>query len=119
MKKLVFILFLLFAFCLSNDLVAQGRKREHRNQRKGRGNSSAFAYGYSSGKKNRGKKVTAGGWVYKPTRPGKKQNLEQRHLFTRYRTQSKKHKSGLQARINRDRAKNRVRGNVSFSKRRY
>ncbi len=118
MKRLIFILAVLFAFCISNDLSAQGRKREHRNQRS-RGNSNAFAYGYSGGKKSRGTKVTAGGWVYKPTRPGKKQNLEQRHLFTRYRTAGKKHKSGLQARLNRERAKNRVHGNVSFAKRRY
>jgi hypothetical protein len=120
-KRVVFILFLLFAFCIiSNDLSAQGRRREHRNQRRGGGGSSnAFAYGYSKSKKSRGAKVGQGGWVYKPTRPGKKQNMEQRNLFTRYRTSNKKYKSNMQARINRDRAKNRVHGNSSFSKRRY
>ncbi len=118
MKKLVFILTLLFAFCISQDLSAQGRRREHRNQRS-RGNSSAFAYGYGGGKKGRGKKAVSGGWVYKPTRPGKKQNMEQRNLFTRYRTSNKRYKSGLQARINKDRSKNRVHGNSSFAKRRY
>jgi hypothetical protein len=80
--------------------------------------SSSFAYGGSTKKKGRGTKVV-GGWVYKPTRPGKKQNFEQPHLFTRNRTQNRKYKDGLQSRINRERIKKRVRGNASFHKRRY
>lgn len=127
MNKLLVIITLLFAFSISEPLVAQ-RKREHKNQsRKGGGKrkGSSFAYG---GKKNKGgffarvfsgKKRIAGGWVYKPTRPGKKQNREQHHLFTRYRTKNKKYKDGLQARINRERSKRRTRGNATFHRRRY
>ena len=115
---------LLFAIGITTPVVAQGRKREHRNQRRGgsRGGSS-FAYGgHRNGFFSRlfsGRKVTAGGWVYKPTRPGKKQNHEQRHLFTRYRTKSKRSKDGIQARLNRERAKKRIHGNASFHKRKY
>ena len=103
------------------------RKREHKNQHRGGGGKNrghSFAHG---GKKQgnvfsrmfSGKKTIAGGWVYKPTRPGKKQNREQHHLFTRYRTKNKKYKDGLQARINRERSKRRVRGNATFHRRRY
>jgi hypothetical protein len=109
--------------------LAQGRKREHKNQRRGgssgahRRKQNSFAHGNrKSGFFARlfsGKHVTAGGWVYKPTRPGKKQNKEQRHLFARYRTKNKKYKDTMQARINRERAKKRVHGNASFHKRKY
>jgi hypothetical protein len=137
LKKLLFILALLFAFGVTT-VSAQakgGRKREHKNQRKGggggglfggvrkHGNSNMFARG---GQKTGffarvigGKRVTAGGWVYKPTRPGKKQNREQHQLFTRFQTKNKKMKDGMQARINSNRAKNRSHGNANFAKRRY
>lgn len=123
MKKLVLIFSLLFALVATESAMAQ-RRREHRNQRRGGSprahtkKSNAFAYGGSTKKKGKGHKVV-GGWVYKPTRPGKKQNYEQPHLFTRTRTQNRKYKDGLQARINRERIKKRVRGNASFHKRRY
>ncbi|MGZ3884371.1 MAG: hypothetical protein ACXVPQ_02175 [Bacteroidia bacterium] len=116
---------LFFAIGITTPLVAQGRKREHRNQHRGTGSrkSNSFAYGgHRNGFFSRvfsGRKVTAGGWVYKPTRPGKKQNMEQRHLFTRYRTKSKRSKDGIQARLNRERSKKRIHGNASFSKRKY
>jgi hypothetical protein len=137
LKRLLLIVALLFAFGVTTHVSAQakgGRKREHKNQRRGgggmfggvrkhHGNANMFARG---GQKNgflsrlfTGKRVTAGGWVYKPTRPGKKQNREQHQLFTRYRTKNKKMKDGMQARINRDRAKNRSHGNASFAKRKY
>jgi len=126
LKKLFVIITLLFAFGISEPLIAQ-RKREHKNQNRGGGGKrkgNSFAYG---GKKSgglfsrmfSGKKRIAGGWVYKPTRPGKKQNREQIHLFSRERTKNKKYKDGLQARINRERAKKRSRGNTTFHKRRY
>lgn len=123
MKKLVLIFALLFAVGITTSAYAQ-RRREHKNQRRGGSarahvkKSNAFAYGGSTKKKGRGTKVV-GGWTYKPTRPGKKQNYEQPHLFTRNRTQNRKYKDGLQARINRERMKKRVRGNTTFHKRRY
>jgi hypothetical protein len=119
----------LFAIGITTPVVAQGRKREHKNQRRGgsagaqRRKQNSFAKGGTrTGFFKRlisGKKVTSGGWAYKPTRPGKKQNREQRHLFTRYRTKNKRYKDSLQARINRERAKKRVHGNATFHKRKY
>ncbi|MBL7894293.1 MAG: hypothetical protein JNK50_03295 [Bacteroidia bacterium] len=123
MKRVLVIFILLFAFGITTPLLAQ-RRREHKNQRRG-GSSRAhikktnsFAYGGSTKKKGKGAKVV-GGWVYKPTRPGKKQNREQPHLFSRTRTNNRKYKDGLQARINRERVKRRVRGNATFHKSKY
>lgn len=125
MKRLILIITLLFAVGTFTDAVAQGRKREHKNQRRsGGGKRKGHSF---SGKKSgglfsglfSGKKRIAGGWVYKPTRPGKKQNREQHHLFTRYRTKNKKYKDGIQARLNRERARKRNRGNATFHRRKY
>jgi hypothetical protein len=128
-KRILFIFVILLGIGITTPIVAQGRKREHRNQKRGgssgahRKKHNSFAHPKSGGgffsRLFSGKKVTAGGWVYKPTRPGKKQSREQRHLFVRYRTKNKKYKDGLQARINRERAKKRVHGNATFHKRRY
>lgn len=133
MKKILIIVILLFGLGITSHVSAQskgGRKREHKNQRRGgggslfktkHGNANLFARG---GKKQgffakafSGKKVVAGGWVYKPTRPGAKQKREQHHLFTRYRTKNKKYKDTMQARINKARSKSRVHGNATFAKR--
>ncbi len=124
MKRLLLILTLLFAVGTFTDVYAQGRKREHKNQRRGGGKRKVHKF---SGKKSgglfsrifSGKKRIAGGWVYKPTRPGKKQNKEQHHLFTRYRTKNKRYKDGIQARLNRERARKRSRGNATFHRRKY
>lgn len=127
MKKLLFIF---FAIILGSTVYAQsgGKKREHRNQRGGgfhlfskkRGNASAFA---SHKRKNRwiarifrGERVTAGGWVYHKS-PGS--HKTDHTLFHRFRTKNKVFKDKLQARINKQRAKNRKRGNSTFSKRKY
>jgi hypothetical protein len=126
LKRLILILTLLFAVGTFTDAVAQGRKREHKNQRRGGGGGKRKIHKFS-GKKSgglfsrifSGKKRIPGGWVYKPTRPGKKQNKEQHHLFTRYRTKNKKYKDGLQARLNRERARKRSRGNATFHRRKY
>jgi hypothetical protein len=129
-KRILSIFFLLFAIGITTPVLAQGRKKEHKNQRRGgssgahRRKQNSFAHGGKKGggffsRLISGKRVAAGGWVYKPTRPGKKQNREQRHLFTRYRTKNKKYKDTMQARINRERAKKRVHGNASFHKRKY
>ncbi len=123
MKRVLVIFFLLFAVGITTPIFAQ-RRREHKNQRRSGSSrthvrkSNAFAYGGHTKKKVRGAKVV-GGWVYKPTRPGKKQNREQPHLFSRTRTQNRKYKDGLQARINSERAKKRVRGNATFRKSKY
>ncbi len=126
MKRLLLILVLLFAVGSFTDAVAQGRKREHKNQRKGGGGKRKihkFSGGKSSGgffaRMFSGKRRIPGGWVYKPTRPGKKQNMEQRNLFSRYRTKNKRYKDGIQARLNRERARKRSRGNAVFHKRKY
>lgn len=111
-------------FAIGITSVSAQRRREHRNQRRGgsarshSAKSNAFAYGGHTKKKVKGSKVV-GGWVYKPTRPGKKQNSEQPHLFSRNRTQNRKYKDNLLARINRERVKKRVRGNASFHKSKY
>lgn len=125
MKRIILILVLLFAVGSFTDAYAQGRKREHKNQRRGGGGKrkihkfSGKSGGGFFARVFSGKRRIPGGWVYKPTRPGKKQNMEQRHLFTRYRTKNKRYKDGIQARLNRERAKKRVRGNATFHKRRY
>lgn len=127
MKKISSIFALLLCFCLNNTLVAQsgGRKREHKNQR--RGGSSVFKKGHSSGHADR---FAHGGsrrgvfarlfrkdrpaWVYHSTNSGKAQKRETRHLFARYRTKGKRYKDGILAKLNADRAKRRNRGNNTF-----
>ena len=61
------------------------------------------------------------GWQYKPTKPGKIQNYwrEGRYLFKGNVTSNKKFKRKLQGKINRERARKRVRGNMVFSKKKY
>ncbi|MCX7728200.1 MAG: hypothetical protein N2203_01905 [Bacteroidia bacterium] len=126
------VLFLLISLIISASLSAQtgGKKREHRNQRgggfhlfkKSRGNAGAFAKGHNKQKKGflarlfSGEKVTAGGWIYHKT-PGT--HKTDHSLFHRFRTKNKVFKDKLQARINKQRMKNRKRGNVTFSKRKY
>jgi len=60
-------------------------------------------------------------WHYKPTKPGKAQSYrrEGRQLFTKKHTNNKKFHNKLQKRINRERARKRVRGNAVFYKRKY
>lgn len=129
MKKYFFIL---TGLMISVSVFAQagGKKKEHRNQRgggkwhlfsKSKGNANAFAKG---GRKKKGflvrlfsgERVTAGGWVYHKT-PGS--HRDDHSLFHRFRTKNKIFKDKLQARINKQRAKNRVRGNAVFYKRKY
>lgn len=128
MKKYLFTLIGLIV-CISLSAQTGGKKREHRNQRggkfhlfsKSKGNANAFAKG-SKKKKGffarlfSGEKVTAGGWIYHKT-PGSHKN--DHSLFHRYRTKNKIFKDKLQAKINKQRAKKRVRGNKTFSKRKY
>ncbi len=127
MKKYFLVI---IGLCIATFLSAQtgGKKREHRNQRggkfhlfsKSKGNANAFAKG--SRKKGLfakifgGQKVTAGGWVYHRT-PGS--HRDDHSLFHRFRTKNKVFKDKLQAKLNKQRAKQRKRGNAVFSKRKY
>lgn len=125
-SKLITVLVLLLCFGATTSVMAQGRKKEHRNQRgggfrlkKSGGHADAFAKGGKKGgflskvfKKNK----NGSAWVYKKTKPGMKQNKEQPKLFTRNRTKSKKYRDGVIARQNRQRSSTRVRGSSSFSK---
>lgn len=126
-KYLLIIAGLLIVFSVSAQ--SGGKKREHRNQRgggfhlfqKSKGNANAFAKSkhHKKGFLARlfsGEKVTAGGWVYHKT-PGS--HKTDHSLFHRFRTKNKVFKDKLQARINKQRSKNRVRGNSVFSKRKY
>lgn len=127
LSKLITVLVLLLSFGATTSVMAQGRKKEHRNQRggggfhfkKSGGHADAFAKGGKKGgflskvfKKNK----NGSAWVYRKTKPGVKQNKEQPRLFSRNRTRSKKYRDGIIARQNRQRSATRVRGNSSFSK---
>lgn len=65
--------------------------------------------------------IKMSGWHYHPTKPGKIQNhrREGRHLFYRTVTRNKDFKYKIQGRINRERSRKRVRGNVVFARRKY
>ncbi|MBK7309607.1 MAG: hypothetical protein IPI93_02160 [Sphingobacteriaceae bacterium] len=125
MKRLVLILTFLFFTGLITEVYSQsgGRKREHRNQRRG---SSKFRNGKSAGNADafarggkRGKSRKTGAWVYRPTPSSKKMNKEQRFIFTRYRTKGKKQRDGILTKQNSDRSHRRVRGNKVFHKRKF
>jgi hypothetical protein len=131
LKKVLLIIVLFFGLGISNDFYAQtgGRKREHRNQKRSgsifkrqrsAGNADRFAKG--GGRKGfiaRLFRKDRPSWVYHATNPGKKQNREQRYLFSRFRTKGKKYKDGIQAKQNSERSRRRVRGNSTFHHRKY
>lgn len=125
LNKLVLILTFFVFSGLITDAYSQtgGKKREHRNQRKGSskfggkksmGNADAFARG---GK--RGKSRKNGAWVYRTTPTSKKMRKEQKYLFSRYRTKGKRQRDGILASQNHSRSKSRVRGNKVFHKRKF
>lgn len=126
-SKLLTVIVLLLCFGATTTVRAQGRKREHRNQRSGGGffhfkksggHADAFAKGNKKGffsKLFKGNK-NGGAWVYHKTRPGIKQKKEQPKLFTRNRTKAKRFRDPILARQNRQRTGTRVRGNSTFSK---
>jgi len=129
MKKILLLLTFLF---IVTGLSAQtgGKKREHKNQRgkgkfllfsKSKGNAHKFARGGVRKKSFlarifSGEKITAGGWIYHKT-PGS--HRDDHSLFHRYRAKNKVFRDKLQAKINKQRAKNRKRGNDYFYKRKY
>lgn len=135
LSKLFTIIFILIAIGATTPIMAQsigGRKREHRNQRRGgvklfkrqrsAGNADAFARGgHKRGFIARIFKGNKDGsaWVYRKTNPGTKQKREQAQLFKRNRTKAKKYRDGILARQNHKRSSTRVRGNASFSKKKH
>jgi hypothetical protein len=131
LNRLFLILALVIGIGVFNDAEAQsgGRRKEHRNQRRGsmhlfRGKSMGNADKFAKGAGRKGImarlfKKDRPAWVYHPTNPGKKQRKESRYLFSRYRTKGKKYRSGILAKQNSERARNRSRGNSSFHKSRY
>ncbi|MDX2173731.1 MAG: hypothetical protein SFY56_11470 [Bacteroidota bacterium] len=130
MKKLFILLTVLLCFCVSNTSVAQtgGRKREHRNQKRGslfkRNRSTGHADKFARGTNRRGVfarmfRKDRPAWVYHSTKSGRAQKRETKHLFTRYRTKGKRYKDGILAKQNAERSRKRVRGNSTFHKRKY
>ena len=128
LKKVVLILFLTFLVGITSEAFGQtgGRKREHRNQRRGSskfrgaksaGNADAFARGGTN--KRTSKKRNQGGWVYRPTPTSKKQRHEQKYLFSRYRTKGKRYRDGILDKQNVARSGRRERGNKVFHKRKF
>lgn len=131
MKRILFIVALILGLGISNNSYAQagGRKKEHRNQRRSgglfkrtrsAGNADRFAKG--AGRKGvfaRLFKKDRPAWTYHATNPGRKQNREQRQLFSRFRTKGKRYKDGIQAKQNSDRSRKRVRGNSTFNHKKY
>jgi hypothetical protein len=101
MKYWATILFVLFSFLSHSQ--SGGRMKERKNQ------------------KRLLHHIAKGGWHYNPTRPGKTQSYrrEGRKLFHRSVTKGEVFRSKHQAKINRDRARKRVRGNLVFAKRKY
>lgn len=127
MRKLYFIFLLTFITGFFTEIFAQsgGRKKEHRNQRKGggsmfnksKGNAESFAKG--GGNRKKSKRRSDNLWVYRKTPTNKKINRETRFLFSRYRTKGKRYREGILAKQNASRAKSRVRGNKVFHKPKY
>ncbi len=127
MRKIYFIFLLTLFAGFFTDAFAQsgGRKKEHRNQRKGggamfnksKGNAESFAKG--GGGRKSSKRRSDNLWVYKKTPSNKKINRETRALFSRHRTKGKRYRDGILAKQNASRAKSRVRGNKVFHKPKY
>lgn len=99
LKKLLLIIFTLISLISGAQT---GRLKEHKNQK-------VFRHHIQTS------------WHYKSTKPGRVQSyrMEGKHLFVRKYTNNKKFHNKLQKRINRDRARRRMRGNVIFSRRKY
>lgn len=134
MKRLLVIIVLLLGIGITNSVHAQtgGRRKEHRNQRRGsglfnkhksKGNADKFAKG--AGRKGIMARLfhkdgTRAWAMHQPKRQsGKTMQRDNKFLFSRYRTKGRKHNSSVQAKQNSDRAKRRVRGNAVFSKKKY
>lgn len=89
------------------------------NGNKSAGHADAFARSQRKGFFARlfGKKQSA--WVYHKTKVSRKENRENRRLFSRQWTKRKKLYAAILKRQNADRARKRVHGSRVFHKRRY
>ena len=91
------ILFILFSFSAFSQ--SGGRMKERKNQ------------------KRLVQHISRSGWNYKKT--PKFHKKETKYLFSWNITSGKKYKRKLLTKINRDRARKRVRGNLVFARRKY
>lgn len=115
---------MLLGIFVSNDFMAQsgGRKREHRNQRRGgmfkgkhsAGNADNFARG--GGRRN---SVKNSAWSMRHSRPGSYNSRDGRNLFARYRTKGKVNRHNILAKQNSERARKRIRGNKVFQHKKF
>lgn len=100
-----------------------GRRREHRNQKRGggmfkskhsAGNADNFARG--SGRRS---SVKNSAWSMRHSRPGSYSSKDQRNLFSRARTKGKVYRHNVLAKQNSDRARKRIRGNKVFQHKKF
>jgi len=134
LKKITFILFLLFGTAVSNQFYSQtgGRKTEKRIKAKKRGNhiltqykshghADKFAKG-NSGRRSRlarlfGKKHSS--WVYKSSGSRRSTYRANQFLLTRSRTKGKIENAEILDRQNSMRSKTRIKGNRAFRFKKY
>ncbi|MCX8081153.1 MAG: hypothetical protein N3F09_07960 [Bacteroidia bacterium] len=125
--------YLFFLLLLSSSLLCYGqagRKKERSNQKrragvnlfkgtKSAGHADAFARSHKKGFFARlfGKKSSP--WVYHKTKVSRKENIQNRRLFSRQWTKRKKLYASILKRQNAYRAKRRVHGNKVFHKKKY
>lgn len=128
MSRRIAYLFFVFLFLTTVTVYGQaGRKKERSNQKrragvnlfkgnKSAGHADAFARSHKKGFFSRlfGKKSSP--WVYHKTKVSRKENRENRRLFSRQWTKRKKLYASILKRQNAERAKRRVRGNNVFHK---
>jgi len=130
LKKFLIITLLLFGLGFSNDFSAQtgGRKREHRNQRRGKtfrrhrsaGHADEFARGGS--KRSMFSRLfhkSRPAWSPKRRTTDRSRYADNRKLFSRYRTKGKQYNEMVLSKRNADRARKRVRGNKTFARKKY
>ncbi len=134
MKKLTILFLLLLGIGISNDCFSQsgGRKREKHSRRakrpgshiltqyKSHGHADEFAKG-SSGRRGKFAKLfrkSKPSWQNKSAGSVMSHQRENRGLFARYRTKGKSENAIYHGKQNIERAKNRVRGNESFQRKR-
>jgi Ni/Co efflux regulator RcnB len=132
LKKILFIIVLLFAIATPVEYFAQegGKKREKKTGRRGdfhldrwrsQGHADKFARG-SSGRRNIFSKLfkkDKPAWRYRVTGSPRSNFRDNQFLFTRTRTKGKMENANIQSKQNMHRARNRVRGNDVFKRKKY
>jgi hypothetical protein len=130
LKKFLIIALLFFGFGFSNVYLAQtgGKKREHRNHKRGgsfkrhksAGHADEFARG--GGRKSmfsRLFKKSRPTWSPKGRTTDRSRYADNSKLFSRFRTKGKQFNEMVLSKRNADRARKRVRGNKTFSRKKY